>query len=292
MKPIISFLFLLLVLGLSATWLSAAPSITAVAATPLSIGVNSPTTVVITASITDPLLLPESVTLLRLSSDGSGSATVVGILNDNGVAGDAVAGDHLFTSSLQLDESYPGPIAFEVTAAFIGTLRRVISSPVTIIVQGLTLATVVTNTPYIVEGTVASATSYTSAANIFTDLTFSVTRMIKGSVLSSPITVKTLGGTVGGQTQTSPFATPFVVGQQAILFLSGPTSDNKYYIPDGPLGTFHLSGGSGTDLAIIDSGYSTIETQSPLDPSYTALLSQSSSSFLTVDALIAAILTP
>jgi hypothetical protein len=123
---------------------------------------------------------------------------------------------------------------------------------------------------------------------IFTDLTVAITRTIKGPALPANIIVRTLGGTVAPETQLPPFGTPFAVGQQVVLLLDGPDSNNKYLLSNGSLGLFRLQQDiHGQTLAIIDSGYSSMELGVALDPSYTAFLTQSSNSLLSLDALIA-----
>jgi len=277
-------LFLVLV---TATWLSAAPTIGAVSISPTVISVNTPTTIAVTAVITDPLLLPQSVNLIRISS---ASSAVLGVLHDDGRSGDAIAGDHVFTALVQLNESYPTPVTLQVSAAFTGLLRRVTSPPVTVAVQGLILPTVLNSTPYIVQGTVTSLNSYSSGLFIVTDLGLSVARTIKGNALPTSIVVSTLGGTVGTETQPPPYVTQFTVGQQVVLFLDGPGTDNKYSISSGLLGIFRVQQNpAGQVVAVIDPGYSRMEMDSALDPTFAALLSQSSQSMLSLDALIAAV---
>jgi hypothetical protein len=287
MKPLLLRVGIVVFLGLGATWLYAAPTIGLVSVTPPTVAVNTPTTITVTVAIPDPLLLPQSVNLIRIAGVTS---TVVGILHDDGLSGDAVAGDHVFTTLVQLDESYPGPVTLQVSAAFTGLLRRVISPPVVVTAQGLLLPTVLSTTTYIARGIVTSLNSYSSGLYIFTDLTVTILSTIKGSPLPNDIVVRTLGGAVGTFSQLPPYGTPFAVGQQVVLFLDGPDTANKYAIPSGSLGIFRLQqDATGRTIAVVDSGYNTMEMSVALDSSYKTFLLQSTNFTLSLDDLIAAI---
>ena len=96
-------------------------------ANPGVVVVNTPTDVTFTLPVSDPSLIPTSITLLRLSPDGQRS--VVGSLRDNGLAGDAVAEDSIYGARLHLNESEVGTFSFQASIAFRGQLRRVLSEP-------------------------------------------------------------------------------------------------------------------------------------------------------------------
>jgi hypothetical protein len=284
--PYLLFALILLIGSFGVTFLSATPTIGAVAVTPNSVSVNTPTTLTFTAVINDPLLLPMSVTLLRVTVSGT---SVVGYLHDDGLAGDAVGGDHIFTALINLEESDPSQASFQVSAAFSGLLRRVMSPPIAVVIQGLLLPAIVSNTQYAVQGSVAGLNSYYTDSNLFiaTDLTFNVVSTIKGGTLPSQIIVQTLGGTVGNESQLPPYGQPFAVGQRIVLLLDGPDSNNKYSIASGSLGIFRLQEDPhGQTVAVIDSGYNHMETAIALDPTYLLFLKQSSQSMLSLGTLI------
>jgi thermitase len=70
-------------------------------------------------------VLANGVTLLRI--DSAGRSIVIGNLNDSGLSGDAVPGDGIYTTTVSMNESTPGPVKFQVSAAFVSTLRRALS---------------------------------------------------------------------------------------------------------------------------------------------------------------------
>lgn len=85
---------------------------------PNAVAAGQPTPVTITAEISDPALIPTSVNLLIYGTNGS-------VVN----AGSLVSeGDGIFTAAVNLTLS-PGE-SLAVSAAFLGTLRRVISTPI------------------------------------------------------------------------------------------------------------------------------------------------------------------
>jgi len=120
---------LLLVLLPVRAWSAFVVDSAAVAPTSAVAGVASPVTV--TALITEPSVLPEGVNLQRLDSTGRVLA-VLGILHDDGLGGDAVAGDRTFTLRVTLFEQSPGPITLRVSAPFRGRILRATSSPLTV----------------------------------------------------------------------------------------------------------------------------------------------------------------
>lgn len=91
------------------------------------------TLVTVTSVITDPTLIPGGASLQRLNSSGAVMATL-GTLRDDGTAGDAVANDGTYTARVTILESAPSTITLRVSAAFRGTLRRVFSAPLSVIV--------------------------------------------------------------------------------------------------------------------------------------------------------------
>lgn len=130
MKTLLFTLTFVLFLMISvSSRLTAAPTITAVSATPNIIPSNASTGVTITAKITDASLIPTSVNLLQITSTGT---TILGQLHDDGNNGDVVAGDHIYTS-VQNFNLPVGQIQLQVSAAFTGMLRRVLSLQIPVV---------------------------------------------------------------------------------------------------------------------------------------------------------------
>jgi len=109
-------------------------------ASPTTAVVEQTSVVTVSASITDPAVIAGSINLLRL--DSAGNPTVVGILHDDGTAGDAVAGDGVFTYQATLNESAVGQIHFQVSAAFKESLLRVRADVPSVFVQVANASTV------------------------------------------------------------------------------------------------------------------------------------------------------
>lgn len=101
-------------------------AITSATATPGVVVVNTPTQVTFAVDLsTTPSAIATGVNLLRLSS--TGVQTIVATMKDDGKAGDARAGDKIFTAVLNMTEAQPSAFAFQVSAAFPGQLKRVLS---------------------------------------------------------------------------------------------------------------------------------------------------------------------
>ncbi|GCL62769.1 S8 family serine peptidase [Pseudaquabacterium pictum] len=93
---------------------------------PAVVSVGTPTILLVTARITQPNVIPGSVNVVRVGPGGA--TTVAGTLNDNGTAGDAVAGDGLHSGQVVLTESVEGNVGLRVSAAVRGQLRRLQST--------------------------------------------------------------------------------------------------------------------------------------------------------------------
>src|ERR1700742_3260882 len=87
-------------------------------ASPTTISVGQPTVVTVTSEITDPTLLTTGINLLRLLPGGG--STIIGQLHDDGLNGDAVAGDKIFSAQVTLNEATAGQVQLQVSAAFKG----------------------------------------------------------------------------------------------------------------------------------------------------------------------------
>jgi hypothetical protein len=133
MKHVFSLLGAVLVLSLGAAWLRAAPPIGPTSVAPSIITANVPTAVTITALITDQSLIASSVNLLRLGSNSS-TPTVIATLRDDGIAGDALANDGVFSRTHTFTER-AGTIPLQVSAAFRGHLTRSFSPVISVQVR-------------------------------------------------------------------------------------------------------------------------------------------------------------
>lgn len=124
--------FVLFTILLPQSW--AEPTIGVPTATPAIIAVGTPTVVTITTQITDASLISESVALQRLAAE-SNVLEVLGKLHDDGLDGDAVAGDQNFSSQVTLNEPNTGEVSLRISAAFTGSLKRVFSDVFVVKVQ-------------------------------------------------------------------------------------------------------------------------------------------------------------
>lgn len=117
-----------LVLSAGAIWLNGQVAASVqLAANPGLVVVNTPTQVKFTASLAgNSSVLPTGVNLLRLSP--SGTQTVVATMRDDGAGGDTVAGDRVFTTLLNLNESQVGTFSYQASVAFRGQIRRTLSN--------------------------------------------------------------------------------------------------------------------------------------------------------------------
>jgi hypothetical protein len=128
MKVLAPFLLAALTLPLRAL-----PSIGAVTATPMTAEIGTQTSVSVTASITDPSLIPGGVNLLQVNANGS--AVILGRMHDDGLNGDAFGNDLVFTLVVTLNAPAAGPIQLQVSAAFNGVLQRVKSPVINVFFQ-------------------------------------------------------------------------------------------------------------------------------------------------------------
>jgi hypothetical protein len=103
-----------------------APIVGPTAVVPATVEVGVPTSVTMTAQIPDLTVIPTGVNLLRTDAAGRTLATA-GVMHDDGLAGDAVAGDRIFTLRLTIIESSAGQTFYRVSAAFRSVLLRALS---------------------------------------------------------------------------------------------------------------------------------------------------------------------
>jgi PKD repeat protein len=120
---------LCLALCVVASAAAAAPRFSAPASSPSSVQAGVPTVLAVTSTLTtqpgDPMLIDGGVNLLRVTATGQ-SAAVLGVMRDDGLNGDAMAGDGLFTVRITVTE-VTGDLRLRVSAAFRGVLLRVLS---------------------------------------------------------------------------------------------------------------------------------------------------------------------
>jgi hypothetical protein len=131
-------------------------------ATPSLIAVGNSTQVTVTIQITDPALIPNSINLLLLGATGT-QPTILGVMQSTGNGG--------YSLQHNFDEPAAGQIQLQVSAAFQGSLQRVLSNVVTVTVN---------------------------AENVFTDPSSGLTFILPPLGSSSP-TVNNLGPSTGNQ---------------------------------------------------------------------------------------------
>lgn len=137
------------------------PTVGTPAATPAMITMNTSTQVTVTVQISDPRLIPGSVNVFLLGATGA-QPKLVGVMQSEG--------NNNFSLQSVLNQSTESPIQFEVSAAFQGFLKRVLSPPLTVPVGALvpipsstlTLWLPGLGTPPLINN--AGATSYASSA--------------------------------------------------------------------------------------------------------------------------------
>ncbi|MCX6592349.1 MAG: Ig-like domain-containing protein [Acidobacteria bacterium] len=115
--------------------LSGAPSIGSTAVNPQTAAAQIPAAITATAVIADSSLIADSVQLQRVDGNNRVLATI-GIMKDDGLNGDARAGDGIFSIRWNLNEALPGTVTLRVSAGFRGMLTRVNSGLMTISITG------------------------------------------------------------------------------------------------------------------------------------------------------------
>lgn len=100
-------------------------------AEPAQILINQASPVRFSADIADPSLIAGSVNLLRVGLPGT-NPTIVGRLHDDGLNGDAFAGDGRYSIQITLNQPAATQVVYRISAAFKGLLRRVNSADIVI----------------------------------------------------------------------------------------------------------------------------------------------------------------
>lgn len=133
-KYLITGLVVLLVTIGAGVWLSAAPTVGVASASPAYVVINTPTSVLITASITDATVISTGVNLLKTDATGKTLATI-GLMRDDGTNGDLKANDKVFTYRLTVNQPTIGQHFYRVSAPFRGVLARALSNVVAVTID-------------------------------------------------------------------------------------------------------------------------------------------------------------
>ena len=120
---------------------AAAGTLGAPAMTPGAITVGTPAAVTFSVAITDPNYTAGTANVQRLNAAG-GIASVQGLLRDDGLNGDEVAGDKVYTLRATLQEAAEGTVKFQVSAGFKGELKRTFAGPLLLTVSGAAAPTI------------------------------------------------------------------------------------------------------------------------------------------------------
>lgn len=225
MKSLVLFL-----LGSLAFHLHAAPSLGVVRATPMTAVIGTPTLVSVLASISDPSLIPTSVNLLGLNPNGT--TTVLGMLHDDGLNGDAVAGDLVFTLAVTLNAPSASQIQLQVSVAFRGVLQRVRSPIMNVFFQAAnapqqTIAALAQN---LAAGNTTAAMNYVVASN----KTTTALNTLSQQGLNALASMIQAGVLVSSQTDLRVFQAPFVTP-------SGITTTVEFSMVPGPNGQWLIN---------------------------------------------------
>jgi hypothetical protein len=223
---------------------------------------------VITSLITDPSLIPGSVNLVRL--DGNENVVgIVGVMHDDGKDGDAVAGDHVYSLQLVLNEPRQTAFEFEVSAAFKGLLHRVVSPPLRFAAgnkAGSALIDFTTPNSLIILATVGGqVASLDTTGQIVTDVTLMIDHVLQGSDKSASATVRVPGGLFNGAYSSSPGTPVLRSGDTVVLVLAGPDAQGRYSLPDLSLDVYHIQTSTTLgQIAVVDQAYTNLDgIQSP-----------------------------
>src|SRR5258706_7687489 len=130
-RKILRFLVFGAVVSLLSTGQALAWHIGTPAVTPDSLVVGVATTVTVTAFISDPSVVPDSVILQSVDSNGRLIA-ILGNLHDDGVKGDGAAGDHRYTVQTTLSQATATTLSLRVAARFTGSRHRRFSPVITV----------------------------------------------------------------------------------------------------------------------------------------------------------------
>lgn len=166
-----------LVLAVAGAGVARAGTVGTLSVAPGSVSAGSATAVTFSISITDANYLAGSGNVQRLKPDGTVLA-VLGSLRDDGLQGDAVAGDKVYTFRTSVLEAAAGSINYRVSAAFRGEIKRTFSAPVTLTVNPAGPAPTI-------DAAAMSPASTAAGVALLSTVTATITddRLIAGSVV-------------------------------------------------------------------------------------------------------------
>lgn len=121
----------------------AAPTVGAPRSVPATITLGQTVELTVTSQITrlatDPPVTAGGVYLQRLNASGA-FVKNFGVMRDGGANGDATAGDGIYSLRFSVQETTPGELKMQVSAAFKGVVRRILSNVTAVPVQSPTAA--------------------------------------------------------------------------------------------------------------------------------------------------------
>ena len=155
-----------------------------------------------------------NVNLLQVFTNGSTS--VIATMHDDGLNGDAVKGDGIYTSVVMLTESGLAPVQFRVSVALQGTLLRTLSPVFTLPVTGSGSS-----------GTInvhVAELDITQPGNVGAGAGFGVQIVVDGIVVGQTDSNSNFTGTVApGNHQLSALVPPAAAGLNSFTILAGQT---------------------------------------------------------------------
>jgi len=219
---------LALVVGLLSFHLHGAPTLGLVNVTPITAVIGTPTQVTVTASITDPALIPGGANLLQLNPDGS--TTILGVLHDDGRNGDAVAGDFVLTLVVTLNAPSASQIQLEVSAAFKGVLQRIKSPIVNVFFQSANApqAAAAALSSLLIAGNISNALNYVGPA--YTSVLGALSQQglnVLASILNNAVLVASAGD--------------LRIFRSAFLAPDGTTTTIEFSMVPGPSGQWVIN---------------------------------------------------
>jgi len=109
--------------------IASAATVSAPVVTPTALPIGVPTVLTVTSAVTvgpgEPAVISTGVNLLRVTPTGTVLA-ILGTMRDDGLEGDAVAGDRVFTLRVAFTETI-GEVRLRVSVPFVGVIRRMLS---------------------------------------------------------------------------------------------------------------------------------------------------------------------
>jgi hypothetical protein len=112
---------------------SGSPSVGPLIVAPMVIPVGQPTQLITTTSITGAVI-PSGVYLQEVTATG-GFVRNIGTMHDDGLNGDQMAGDGIFSLRFTVTLNTPGQLRLQASAPFTGVLRRLLSGVTVVPVQ-------------------------------------------------------------------------------------------------------------------------------------------------------------